>query len=110
MNWIDFVDYNKNFYFGGKKVYVVYDGQIDSIAANQYLHYLWHHINHYGDGISKLGGVMTLKNVPKHLRENSDSVKKYYSTDPNYHVIEPIDWTLEDWNSELEYWKSFRIH
>lgn len=50
---------------------------------------------------------MTLKNVPKHLRENKDSSKKYYSTYPSYHVIEPLDWTLDDWRSELEYWKKF---
>lgn len=109
MEWVDFIAENKNFFFGGKKVYVVYDGRVDSVAPGQYLYYLWHHINHYGEGIAQLGGVMTLKNVPKHLRENKDSSKKYYSTDPSYHVIEPLDWTLDDWKSELEYWKKNRI-
>jgi hypothetical protein len=109
MDWIDFVVDNKNFYFSGKKVYVAFMGQIDSIAPSQYLHYLWYHINNYGEGInSNLGGVKTLKTIPTHLKK--DDSGNLYSTDSHFHLIKPLDWTLEDWKMELEYWKTFRIH
>ena len=38
MEWVDFIAENKNFFFGGKKVYVVYDGRVDSVAPGQYLY------------------------------------------------------------------------
>ena len=111
VNWINFIAEHKNFYFSGKRVYVVYDGQIDSIAQSQYLHYLWYHIANHGKGInSNLRGVKTLKTVPICLKKNEDSGKKFYSTDSGVHIIEPLDWTIEDWTMEVEYWKTFRTH